>query len=84
MLGSQVEPSCHADRLEELAVVAHHQQTSPPGGEYGFEGGETDEVQVLGWVVEHQQFRSGPTASETDEGGTHAFAGAERRQGPTC
>jgi hypothetical protein len=43
-LGSELERPRHTDRLEELTVVARHQQASWPGVEYRFEGRETCEV----------------------------------------
>ena len=60
--------------------MAHHQQASGPGGEHGLQRREPDEVQILRWLVQHQQVRGRAAVAETDEGRTHALARAERRQ----
>jgi len=59
--------------------VAHHQQAAGPGGEHGLQRRETDEVQILGRLVQHQQVR-GRTAVATRSRTTWRARGASARQ----
>ena len=55
--GPQHDLRLDLDRLQEILVVAHHQQGAVVAGQARFDGGDGVEVQMVGGLVQDQQLR---------------------------